>query len=155
MERLLSLYDRTDLDGTGTAVGRRSVSTIGSMTFDGAGPGGMITGLTQDGKTVDSGVPVQVEWYEYGHNAWMVWGMWRQPLAMHTSDGGGDKCECSGCRILWRIKWAEGIIPSDNEVTGWIENMQARRERNIGILLRYLSAPLILLLAIIAFSLLH
>jgi phosphate/sulfate permease len=52
-------------------------------------------------------------------------------------------------------KWSEGIIPSDNEETGWIEDEQERRERNIGILIRYLSAPIILLLAIIAFSLLH
>jgi hypothetical protein len=52
-------------------------------------------------------------------------------------------------------KWADGIIPSDNEETGWIENKQERRERNIGILIRYLSAPIILLLAIIAFCLLH
>ena len=52
-------------------------------------------------------------------------------------------------------KWSEGIIPTDNEETGWIENEQERRERRIGILIRYLSAPIILLIAIIAFSLLH
>ncbi|MCP4748776.1 MAG: hypothetical protein GY874_21975 [Desulfobacteraceae bacterium] len=52
-------------------------------------------------------------------------------------------------------KWSEGIIPSDNEETGWIENEQERRERNIGILIRYLFAPIILLLVIIAFLLLH
>ena len=52
-------------------------------------------------------------------------------------------------------KWAEGIIPSENEETGWIKNKQERRARNIGILIRYLTAPIILLLAIIAFSLLH
>ena len=52
-------------------------------------------------------------------------------------------------------KWSEGIIPSDNEETGWIEDERERRERKIGILIRYLSAPIILLLAIIAFSLLH
>ena len=52
-------------------------------------------------------------------------------------------------------KWADGIIPSENEETGWIENKQEKRERNIGILIRYLSAPIILILAIIAFSLLH
>jgi phosphate/sulfate permease len=52
-------------------------------------------------------------------------------------------------------KWSEGFIPSDNEETGWIEDKQERRKRNIGILIRYLSAPIILLLAIIAFSLLH
>ena len=52
-------------------------------------------------------------------------------------------------------KWSEGIIPSNNEETGWIDNKQERRERSIGILIRYLSAPIILLLAIIAFSLLH
>ncbi len=52
-------------------------------------------------------------------------------------------------------KWSEGIIPTDNEETGWIENKQERRGRRIGILIRYLSAPIILLIAIIAFSLLH
>ena len=52
-------------------------------------------------------------------------------------------------------KWADGIIPSDNEETGWIDNKQERRERNIGILIRYLSAPIILILAIIGFMLLR
>ena len=52
-------------------------------------------------------------------------------------------------------KWADGIIPLDNEETGWIDNKQERRERNIGILLRYLSAPIILILAIIGFMLLR
>ena len=52
-------------------------------------------------------------------------------------------------------KWSEGIIPSDNEETGWIEDEKERRERRMGILIRYLSAPIILLIAIIAFSLLH
>ena len=52
-------------------------------------------------------------------------------------------------------KWSEGIIPSDNGETGWIKNEQEKRERKIGIFLRYLSAPIILVLAIIAFSLLH
>jgi len=86
------LFDRTDLDGTGTATGRRFGTTVGSMTFDGAGAVGIkaVTALTHDGKTVDSGLPADVQWTEYGHNAWMVWGMWRQPLPMHTSDLGGD-----------------------------------------------------------------
>ena len=52
-------------------------------------------------------------------------------------------------------KWSEGIIPTDNEETEWIENERERRDRNIGILIRYLSAPIILLLAFLAFSLLH
>jgi hypothetical protein len=52
-------------------------------------------------------------------------------------------------------KWSEGIIPSENEETGWIEDEQERRERNIGIIVRYLFAPLILLLAIIGFILLR
>jgi phosphate/sulfate permease len=52
-------------------------------------------------------------------------------------------------------KWSEGIIPSDNEETGWIDDEQERRERRIGILIRYLSAPIILLITIIALSLLH
>jgi hypothetical protein len=52
-------------------------------------------------------------------------------------------------------KWSEGIIPSDNEETGWIEDEQERRERNIGILIRYLFAPIILLIAIIAYIISH
>jgi hypothetical protein len=52
-------------------------------------------------------------------------------------------------------KWSEGIIPTENEETGWLENMEERRERNIGILIRYLSAPIVLILAIIAFMLLR
>ena len=51
-------------------------------------------------------------------------------------------------------KWSEGIIPTENEETGWIENKEEGRERNIGILIRYLSAPIILMLAIIGFMLL-
>ena len=52
-------------------------------------------------------------------------------------------------------KWSEGIIPTENEETGWLENKEERRERNIGILIRYLSAPIVLILAIIAFMLLR
>jgi hypothetical protein len=52
-------------------------------------------------------------------------------------------------------KWSEGIIPTENEETGWLENKDERRERNIGILIRYLSAPIVLILAIIAFMLLR
>ena len=52
-------------------------------------------------------------------------------------------------------KWSEGIIPTENEETGWLENREERRERNIGILIRYLSAPIVLILAIIAFMLLR
>ena len=51
-------------------------------------------------------------------------------------------------------KMSPGIIPSKNEETGWIEDEQERRERWIGILIRYI-APIILILAIIGFSLLH
>ncbi len=52
-------------------------------------------------------------------------------------------------------KWAEGIIPSDNEETGWLEDEQDRHERRLRILVRYFSAIIILLIAIIGFSLLH
>jgi hypothetical protein len=52
-------------------------------------------------------------------------------------------------------KWSEGIIPTENEETGWIENKEERRERNIGILIRYLSAPIILILAIVGYMLLR
>ena len=51
-------------------------------------------------------------------------------------------------------KWSEGIIPTENEETGWLENEDERRERNIGILIRYLSAPIVLILALVAFMLL-
>lgn len=44
-------------------------------------------------------------------------------------------------------KWSEGIIPTENE--------DERRERNIGILIRYLSAPIVLILALVAFMLLR
>ena len=52
-------------------------------------------------------------------------------------------------------KWSEGIIPTENEETGWIEKKEEKRERFIGILIRYLSAPIILILAIIVYSLLQ
>jgi len=52
-------------------------------------------------------------------------------------------------------KWSEGIIPTENEETGWLENEDERRERNIGILIRYLSAPIVLILALVAFMLLR
>ena len=51
-------------------------------------------------------------------------------------------------------KWSEGIIPTENEETGWLENEDEKRERNIGILIRYLSAPIVLILALVAFMLL-
>ena len=51
-------------------------------------------------------------------------------------------------------KWSEGLIPTENEETGWLKNKEERRERNIGVLIRYLSAPILLILAIIAFMLL-
>ena len=51
-------------------------------------------------------------------------------------------------------KWSEGIIPSQNEETGWIYDKQSKRERIIGIIIRYVSAPIILLIAILAAELL-
>ena|GEM_PF-2110519 len=51
-------------------------------------------------------------------------------------------------------KWSEGVIPSQDEETEWIHASQSRRERIIGIIIRYASAPIILLLAIIAVVLL-
>ena len=47
-------------------------------------------------------------------------------------------------------KWSEGIVPSQDEETEWIYDKQSKRERIIGILIRYLSAPIILIVAIIA-----
>lgn len=46
-------------------------------------------------------------------------------------------------------KWSEGIIPTENEEAGWIKNKAKKRERYIGILIRYLSGPIILLLVYI------
>jgi len=47
-------------------------------------------------------------------------------------------------------KWSEGIIPSQDEETEWIHDSKSRRERTIGIIIRYASAPIILIIAIIA-----
>jgi hypothetical protein len=47
-------------------------------------------------------------------------------------------------------KWSEGIIPSQDEET----DNQSKRERVIGIIIRYVSAPIILLIAMIAAGLL-
>ena len=52
-------------------------------------------------------------------------------------------------------KWSEGIIPSQDEETDWIYDNQSKRERIIGIIIRYVSAPIILLIAIIAAALLR
>ncbi len=51
-------------------------------------------------------------------------------------------------------KWSEGIIPSQNEETEWIYDKQLKRERIIGIIIRYVSAPIILIIAMIAAGLL-
>ena len=51
-------------------------------------------------------------------------------------------------------KWSEGIIPSRDEETEWIHDSKSKRERIIGIIIRYVSAPIILILAIIAAGLL-
>ncbi len=47
-------------------------------------------------------------------------------------------------------KWSEGVIPSRDEEN----DSQSKRERIIGIIIRYVSAPIILLIAIIAAELL-
>jgi len=47
-------------------------------------------------------------------------------------------------------KWSEGIIPSQDEEAEWIYDNQSKRERIIGIIIRYVAAPIILLIAIIA-----
>jgi hypothetical protein len=52
-------------------------------------------------------------------------------------------------------KWSPGIIPAKDEETEWIYNKDLRRERTISIIIRYCSAPLILLAAILAFHFLH
>ena len=51
-------------------------------------------------------------------------------------------------------KWSEGIVPTENEETGWQENKEEKRERFIGILIRYLLAPIIIILIFILYSLL-
>ena len=44
-------------------------------------------------------------------------------------------------------KWSEGLLPTENEEAGWIKDKKEKRERYFGILIRYLSGPIILLLA--------
>ncbi len=51
-------------------------------------------------------------------------------------------------------KWSEGIIPSQDEEADWIYDNQSKRERIIGIIIRYVSAPIILIVAMIAAALL-
>jgi hypothetical protein len=51
-------------------------------------------------------------------------------------------------------KWSEGIIPSKDEEADWIYDSQSKRERIIGIIIRYFSAPIILIIAMIAAGLL-
>jgi hypothetical protein len=51
-------------------------------------------------------------------------------------------------------KWSEGIIPSQDEESDWIYDNQSKRERIIGIIIRYVSAPIILIIAMIAAGLL-
>ena len=51
-------------------------------------------------------------------------------------------------------KWSEGIIPTKNEETGWLEDEEERRERNIGILIRYLFAPIVIILVLVTVMLL-
>ena len=46
-------------------------------------------------------------------------------------------------------KWSEGVIPSRDEETEWMHDSQSKRERIIGIVIRYASAPIILLIAMI------
>ena len=48
----------------------------------------------------------------------------------------------------------EGVIPSRDEETEWINDSQSKRERIIGIIIRYVSAPIILLIAMIVAGLL-
>jgi hypothetical protein len=52
-------------------------------------------------------------------------------------------------------KWSEGIIPSQDEETEWFYDSQARRERIVGIIIRYGSAPVIWLIAMIAAAVLR
>ena len=46
-------------------------------------------------------------------------------------------------------KWSEGLIPTENEEAGWLDDKDERRERYIGIVIRYLSALIILLLVLV------
>jgi len=51
-------------------------------------------------------------------------------------------------------KWSEGIVPSQSEETEWIYDKQSKRERIVGIIIRYVSALIILIIAMIAAGLL-
>jgi hypothetical protein len=82
----------TNLDETGTARGMREGADVGTMSYDGAGAPGIksVTGLTHLGNTVDSGVPVDVDYWVYGHDAYMVWGTWTayyKPPMIDTDTG--------------------------------------------------------------------
>jgi len=79
-----------NLNASGMAEGRREGVDVGDMYYDGAGAPGIkqITGLTHNGNTVDSGVPVNVHYWEYGHDAYMIWGGWYQPNAMIDTGSG-------------------------------------------------------------------
>lgn len=81
-----------NLDGAGTAKGMREGADVGTMTYDGAGAPGVksITGLTHQGNTVDQGVPVDVDYWEYGHDSYMEWGIWTtyyKPPMVDTDTG--------------------------------------------------------------------
>ena len=81
-----------NLDGTGTAIGRREGVDVGNMGYDGSGAPGIksVTGLTHNGNTVDQGVPVDVDYWEYGHNSYMAWGTWTtyyKPPMIDTDTG--------------------------------------------------------------------
>jgi hypothetical protein len=51
-------------------------------------------------------------------------------------------------------KWSEGIVPSQDEETERIHDNQSKRERMVGIIIRYVFAPIILTVAMIAAGLL-
>jgi hypothetical protein len=59
-----------------------------------------------------------------------------------------------GCAGQYFGKWSEGIIPSQDEETDWIYDNKSKRQRIIGIIIRYVSAPIILLIAMIGAGLL-
>jgi hypothetical protein len=74
----------SNLDIPGTVQGFHDGSPIGTMDVTGGGAQGpaQITALTHDGNTVDMGLPAAVQSWQYGHDSYMVWGGWRQPIAM-------------------------------------------------------------------------
>jgi hypothetical protein len=86
-------------------------------------------------------LPLSVRWLFSGYRG--GWGKTNPGVTYIGGFGVGRAGQYFG-------KWSEGIIPSQDEEA----DNQSKRERIIGIIIRYVSAPIILLIAMIAAMLL-